>query len=95
MQLRVQQKDANGNDITFKLDTSKKYKLLDVTNSPVGADDDETIGTELFVRTGMSRYTKITLDHQVYSDSCVDSDGNPLGLAKRQWRWNIYIICLQ
>lgn len=26
-------KDANGNDITFKLDTSKKYKLLDVTNS--------------------------------------------------------------
>lgn len=30
----------------------------------------------------MSRYTKITLDHQVYSDSCVDSDGNPLGLAK-------------
>lgn len=75
-------KDANGNDITFKLDTSKKYKLLDVTNSPVGADDDETIGTELFVRTGMSRYTKITLDHQVYSDSCVDSDGNPLGLAK-------------
>ena len=51
-------KDANGNDITFKLDTSKKYKLLDVTNSPVGADDDETIGTELFVRTGMSRYQR-------------------------------------
>lgn len=58
-------KDANGNDIKFKLDKSKKYKFLDVTNSAVGADDKETIGTELFVRTGTPRYTKITLDQPV------------------------------
>ena len=54
-------KDEVGNDITFKLDATKKYKILDVKNTPVGADDDETIGTELFTRTGSSRYTKITL----------------------------------
>ena len=75
-------KDANGNDVTFKLDTSKKYKVLDVINSAVGADDDETIGTELFIRTGMPRYTKITLNNQVYSDDYKDADGNKIGLAK-------------
>ncbi|MBU5477761.1 flagellar hook-associated protein FlgK [Eubacterium sp. MSJ-13] len=75
-------KDAAGNDITFKLDPSKKYKVLDVVNSAVGADDDQTIGTELFVRTGTPRYTQITLKDQVYSDSYKDADGNPIGLAK-------------
>ena len=75
-------KDEVGNDITFKLDATKKYKILDVKNTPVGADDDETIGTELFTRTGSSRYTKITLNSQVYSDNYTDEDGNPIGLAK-------------
>ena len=76
-------KDEVGNDVTFKLDTTKKYKILDVKNTPVGADDDETIGTELFTRTGSSRYTKITLDNQVFSDSYKDEAGNPIGLAKK------------
>ena len=31
-------KDEVGNDITFKLDATKKYKILDVKNTPVGAD---------------------------------------------------------
>lgn len=75
-------KDESGNEITFKLDSTKKYKILDVNNAAVGADDDETIGTELFTRTGSSRYTKITLDHQVYSDNYTDEDGNKIGLAK-------------
>lgn len=75
-------KDEVGNDITFKLDTTKKYKILDVKNAPVGADDDETIGTELFTRTGSSRYTKITLNSQVYSDNYKDEAGNAIGLAK-------------
>ena len=75
-------KDEVGNDITFKLDATKKYKILDVKNTPVGADDDETIGTELFTRTGSSRYTKITLTGQVYADNYTDEDGNQIGLAK-------------
>lgn len=71
-------KDANGNDITFKLDASKKYKFLDVTNSAVGADDKETIGTELFVRTGTPRYTKITLDQPV---TVTGADGKTINLT--------------
>lgn len=76
-------KDEVGNEIKFKLDATKKYKILDVKNTPVGADDDETIGTELFIRTGTSRYTKLTLDSQVYSDTYTDADGNKIGLAKK------------
>lgn len=72
-------KDDNGNDISFKLDTTHKYKILDVANSPVGADDKETIGTELFIRTGMPRYTKITCNEPVYY---VDTDGNQKELTK-------------
>ena len=71
-------KDANGNDITFKLDASKKYKFLDVTNSAVGADDKETIGTELFVRTGTPRYTKITLKQPV---TVTGADGKTINLT--------------
>lgn len=73
-------KDANGNEVDFRLDTKNaKYKVLDIKNSAVGADDDETIGTELFVRTGMPRYTKITLTHPVTG---TDDNGNTIDLTK-------------
>lgn len=60
--------------------TKGKYKILDVQNCPVGTDDHETIGTEVFSRGQIDRYQKITLDAQIYTE---DADGNPVGLAQK------------
>ena len=78
--------DEAGKKIKFKLEATKKYKILDVKNTPVGADDDETIGTELFTRTGSSRYTKITLNSkdvsQISLKNYTDEKGDPIKLSE-------------
>lgn len=73
--------NQDGEEIT--LEDGKSYKILDVVNCPVGADDDATVGNELFARTGIKRYTVINLDSQVYSPEHVDEDGNEIGLARQ------------
>lgn len=78
--------DEAGKKFKFKLEAKKKYKILDVKNTPVGADDDETIGTELFTRTGSSRYTKITLNSkdvsQISLKNYTDEKGDPIKLSE-------------
>ena len=72
--------DSEGQEVSLQDD--KSYKILDVVNCPVGADDDATVGNELFARTGIKRYTVINLDSQVYSSEHVDAEGNEIGLAR-------------
>ncbi len=50
--------DAEGNAATIPAGS----KVLDVINCPVGADDDATVGEELFIRTDCKRYDKYTLE---------------------------------
>ena len=72
--------DSEGQEVSLQDD--KSYRILDVVNCPVGADDDATVGNELFARTGIKRYTVINLDSQVYSSEHVDAEGNEIGLAR-------------
>ncbi len=64
---------------SYTFDTTKNYKILDVINCPVGTDDEQTIGEELFKRTGHDRYTVLTLTAQI---SKTDASGNQIPLAK-------------
>lgn len=79
--------DAKGNTVT--LDGS--YKLLDVNNCAYGADDAETIGTELFSRSQRDRYQVLTLTQQVYG---TDADGNQIALArdKGDGTFELYVL---
>lgn len=72
--------DTNGEAV--ELNSETQYKILDVNECPVGADDDASVGNELFERKGTKRYTVITLDEQIYSSEHVDEDGNEIGLAR-------------
>lgn len=74
--------DINGTTVPLKDGT---YKILDVVNCPTGADDDNTIGEELFKRIGTDRYNIIILGEQLYADAektiplaqeFTDSEGN-------------------
>lgn len=77
--------DQTINGITGKTDDGKsvtvdgKCKILDVINCPVGTDDAVTIGTEVFSRKAVERYTILNLDAQVYG---TDADGNEIPLAQ-------------
>ncbi|WP_455056865.1 flagellar hook-associated protein FlgK [Jutongia sp.] len=71
---------ADGETFDLTKLTGGKYKVLDVINCPVGADDHETIGTEVFSRGQVDRYQKITLDEQIYGK---DADGNDIPLAQK------------
>lgn len=57
--------DANGRAVSLE---GGKYKILDVVNCPIGADDDGTIGEELFQRSGTERYKVIILDEKIESE---------------------------
>lgn len=52
-------KNVDGGDVALEDGT---YRILDVVNCPTGADDDNTIGEELFKRKGSDRYNVIVLD---------------------------------
>ena len=71
---------ADGEAFDLAQLTNGKYKVLDVINCPVGADDHETIGTEVFSRGQIDRYQKITLNGQIYGK---DADGNDIPLAQK------------
>ena len=71
---------ADGEAFDMTKLTGGKYKVLDVINCPVGADDHETIGTEVFSRGQIDRYQKITLNGQIYGK---DADGNDIPLAQK------------
>lgn len=76
--------DATGSAVTL---AAGDYKILDVYNCPYGADDGETIGTEVFSRSQIDRYRVITLNQQIYrtdenGNQMLDEDGEPIGLAK-------------
>lgn len=64
---------ANGNTV----------KVLNATQCPVGADDDATLGTELFVRKAQGeRYEKYTgLKNPI---SITDADGNPVEVTHKE-----------
>lgn len=77
--------DATGNPVTLL--AAGDYKILDVYNCPYGADDAETIGTEVFSRSQIDRYNIITLTSQIYKtdengNQVLDEDGDPIGLAR-------------
>ena len=68
--------DANGK----AMPALTNAKVLDANNCLVGADDDETIGTEVFTRTGQgSRYTVYTVNGPV---TTTDENGNTITLTK-------------
>lgn len=68
--------DANGN----AMPALTNAKVLDANNCLVGADDDETIGTEVFTRKGQSsRYTVYTVDGPV---TTTDENGNTITLTR-------------
>lgn len=68
--------DANGN----AMPALTNAKVLDANNCLVGADDDETIGTEVFTRKGQgSRYTVYTVNGPV---TTTDENGNTITLTK-------------
>lgn len=58
-------------------------KVLDASHCPVGADDDATLGTELFVRKAQTqRYEKYEgLKNPVYA---TDEDGNPVEVTYKE-----------
>lgn len=57
--------NANGGAVTLE---AGNYRILDVVNCPTGADDDNTIGEELFKRRGTDRYNVIILDNQLFAE---------------------------
>ncbi len=62
-------------------------RLLDVAHCPVGTDDEQTFGEELFTRGGTERYTKVTVNQQIYltddnGNRIKDENGNDIPLAK-------------
>lgn len=68
--------DANGK----AMPALTNAKVLDANNCLVGADDDETIGTEVFTRKGQgSRYTVYTVSGPV---TTTDENGNTITLTK-------------
>lgn len=68
--------DANGK----AMPALTNAKVLDANNCLVGADDDETIGTEVFTRKGQgSRYTVYTVNGPV---TTTDENGNTITLTK-------------
>lgn len=68
--------DANGK----AMPALTNAKVLDANNCLVGADDDETIGTEVFTRKGQgSRYTVYTVNGPV---TTADENGNTITLTK-------------
>lgn len=68
--------DANGK----AMPALANAKVLDANNCLVGADDDETIGTEVFTRKGQgSRYTVYTVNGPV---TTTDENGNTITLTK-------------
>ena len=68
--------DAKGN----AMPALTNAKVLDANNCLVGADDDETIGTEVFTRKGQgSRYTVYTVNGPV---TTTDENGNTITLTK-------------
>ena len=69
--------DAKGN----AMPALTNAKVLDANNCLVGADDDETIGTEVFTRKGQgSRYTVYTVNGPV---TTTDENGNTITLKKK------------
>ena len=67
-------------DLTGVTGTDANGKVLDANNCLVGADDDETIGTEVFTRKGQgSRYTVYTVNGPV---TTTDENGNTITLTK-------------
>ena len=68
--------DAKGN----AMPALTNAKVLDANNCLVGADDDETIGTEVFTRKGQgSRYTVYSVNGPV---TTTDENGNTITLTK-------------
>ena len=68
--------DAKGN----AMPALTNAKVLDANNCLVGADDDKTIGTEVFTRKGQgSRYTVYTVNGPV---TTTDENGNTITLTK-------------
>lgn len=68
--------DANGK----AMPALTNAKVLDANNCLVGADDDKTIGTEVFTRKGQgSRYTVYTVNGPV---TTTDENGNTITLTK-------------
>ena len=65
--------DANGNVLL----AAGTYKMLDLYKCPVGSDDNETYGEELFVRGGTPRYTIIDVPDG-YQFPALDEEGNPI-----------------
>lgn len=54
-----------------------KYKMLDLYNCPVGADDAATVGEEMFCRGSQSRYIEIDVPDG-YDFPVTDGEGNPV-----------------
>ncbi len=75
--------DAAGNPISLTtavigVDLTGK-KILDAYHCAVGADDDATMGTEVFTRRTSDRYQEYTLTSAIYMK---DADGNDVPVTK-------------
>ncbi len=71
------------------LNLGKGTKVLDVNRCPVGTDDDDTPGTEVFSRKNTERYTVYNVSGPVYAtddngNRIKDEDGNDILLTKEE-----------
>lgn len=76
--------DKNGNALNLK-----DAKVLDINRCPVGTDDNDTPGTELFARKNTERYTVYTVTGPVYATDSAgnrikDEDGNDILLTQEE-----------
>jgi len=74
-QIDVKAEDIDADSVTITLadgtvlDLSDELQVLDEAEAPIGMDEDETMGAEIFRRKTVERYTEATL-------SFSDADGN-------------------
>ncbi len=75
-----------------------KVQCLFASHCPVGADDDNTIGVEVFARQGSERYTTYILDAPIYLQDetgrvVTDEYGNPYAITEKldDGKYKVYI----
>ena len=59
---------------TETIGATSKYRILDEANAPLGDDEDKTIGTELFSRKSVDRYTKAQIKYTDTSGASITKD---------------------
>lgn len=83
--------DVNGTSYTLAEAQAAGLQILDMENTSIGMDDDETIGETLFNRKNMERYTKVEL-MDANGDPIIGADDNPIMVYvyNKEYDTNVY-----